>query len=316
MNKIPIIVIGGPTASGKTALSIELAKLYDTEIISCDSMQIYKDMNIGTAKPDMAERDGIVHHMLDIIEPNEPYSVADFVIDAHKIAEEIYQKGKIPVAVGGTGLYINSLINDVDFREDDSDPQLRLELEEIEKEKGIDYLVEMLKSFDKVSAERIHKNNKRRIIRAIEFYKMTGVPISAHQEETKKKISRYNPCMMAIRWDMEKLYERIEKRVDIMIESGLLEEVKSLCEKGYTNAMLSMQGIGYKEIIEYLNGNVSLDEAIYNIKIGTRHYAKRQMTWFRKDERVNWISYDEDIMKKAKEIINAWEVRDGTLCNF
>ncbi len=306
MNKIPIIVIGGPTASGKTALSIELAKLYETEIISCDSMQIYKYMDIGTAKPDMKERDGIVHHMLDIIEPCVPYSVAEFVSDAHKVAEKIHQKGKVPVAVGGTGLYINSLINDVDFREDDSCPELRKELEQIEKEKGIDYLVDMLKSFDAVSAQRIHKNNKRRIIRAIEFYKMTGVPISEHQEETKRKISRYNPCMMAIKWDMQKLYERIEKRVDIMLDMGLIDEVRSLCDKGYTNSMLSMQGIGYKEIIAYLQGDVSLDEAIYNIKIGTRHYAKRQMTWFNKDERINWIKYDEDILKKAKKIINVW----------
>lgn len=306
MNKIPIIVIGGPTASGKTSLSIDLAKQFDTEIISCDSMQIYKYMNIGTAKPDMEERDGIVHHMLDIIEPYVPYSVAEFVSDTHKVTQKIYDKGKVPVLVGGTGLYINSLINDVDFREDDSSPELRKELEEIEKEKGIDYLVEMLKSFDRVSAERIHKNNKRRIIRAIEFYKMTGVPISEHQEETKKKISRYNPCMMAIKWDMQKLYERIEKRVDIMLDAGLIDEVKSLCEKGYTQSMLSMQGIGYKEIIAYLNGEVSLDEAIYNIKIGTRHYAKRQMTWFNKDERVNWIRYDEDILKRANEIISEW----------
>lgn len=306
MNKIPIIVIGGPTASGKTSLSIELAKLFDSEIVSCDSMQIYKYMNIGTAKPDLEEREGIVHHMLDIIEPSTPYSVADFVMDAHKVIENIREKGRVPVAVGGTGLYINSLINDIDFREDDSDPELRKELEQIEKEKGIDYLVDMLKSFDKVSAERIHKNNKRRIIRAIEFYKMTGVPISAHQEETKKKVSRYNPCMMAIKWDMQKLYERIEKRVDIMLGSGLVDEVKLLCDKGYTESMLSMQGIGYKEIIAYLKGEVSLDEAVYNIKIGTRHYAKRQMTWFNKDERVTWINYDEDILKKAQEIINDW----------
>ena len=306
MNKIPIIVIGGPTASGKTSLSIEIAKMLESEIVSCDSMQIYKYMNIGTAKPDMEERSGIVHHMLDIIEPDEPYSVADYVIDAHKAIEKINKKGKVPVAVGGTGLYINSLINDVDFRDDDSDMNLRKELEEIEKEKGIDYLVEMLKSFDAVSAERIHKNNKRRIIRAIEFYKMTGVPISEHQEETTKKVSRYNPCMMAIKWDMQKLYERIEKRVDIMLDAGLVDEVKGLCEKGYADSMLSMQGIGYKEIIAYLNGEVSLDEAIYNIKIGTRHYAKRQMTWFNKDERINWIKYDEDILKKAKEIISSW----------
>ena len=174
MNKIPIIVIGGPTASGKTSLSIALAKQFGTEIVSCDSMQIYKYMDIGTAKPDMEERDGIVHHMLDIIEPNEPYSVADYVLDAHEVIEQINNKGKVAVAVGGTGLYINSLVNDVDFREDDSDMNLRKELEEIEKEKGIDYLVEMLKAFDPISAERIHKNNKRRIIlkRTIESNKI------------------------------------------------------------------------------------------------------------------------------------------------
>lgn len=302
MSKIPIIVIGGPTASGKTSLSIEIAKKLNSEIISCDSMQIYKYMDIGTAKPDMEEREGIIHHMLDIIEPDTPYSVADFVLKAHEIAGEIYKKNKIPVAVGGTGLYINSLINDIDFLENDTDMNLRKELEAMD----IDYLVKMLSEFDEVSAQRIHKNNKRRIIRAIEFYKMTSIPISEHQEETKKKESRYNPCMLAIKWDMQKLYERIEKRVDIMIDSGLIDEVKKLCDMGYTKQMLSMQGIGYKEIIAYLKGEVSLDEAIYNIKIGTRHYAKRQMTWFNKDKRVNWINYDEDILNSAMKVIDSW----------
>lgn len=304
MDKIPIIVIGGPTASGKTSLSIELARLLNTEIISCDSMQIYKYMNIGTAKPTEEEKCGIVHHMLDIIEPNCPFSVAEFVPMAHSAAEEIRKKGKIPVAVGGTGLYIKSLIDDIDFRSDDTHPEIRKELEELEKKKGIDYLVDILKGFDPVSAERIHKNNKRRIIRAIEFYKATGIPISEHQEETKKKISRYKPCMMAVRWDMQRLYERIEQRVDIMLKSGLVDEVKSLCDMGYTDSMLSMQGIGYKEIIAYLNGSVSLDEAIYNIKLGTRHYAKRQMTWFNKEERINWIDYDSDILYEAKKLIS------------
>lgn len=304
MDKIPIIVIGGPTASGKTALSVEIARMLDTEIISCDSMQIYKYMNIGTAKPTEEEKCGIVHHMLDIIEPDHPFSVADFVPMAHSAAAEIHQKGKIPVAVGGTGLYIKSLINDIDFRSDDTHPEIRKELEKLEKKKGIDCLVDILKGFDPVSAERIHKNNKRRIIRAIEFYRATGIPISEHQEETKKKISRYKPCMLAIRWDMQELYERIEKRVDIMLEDGLVEEVRGLCDMGYTDSMLSMQGIGYKEIIAYLNGYASLDEAVGNIKLGTRHYAKRQMTWFNKEERINWIDYDSDILYEAKKLIS------------
>lgn len=303
MKKIPLIVIGGPTASGKTALSIEIAKQKNAEIVSADSMQIYKYMNIGTAKPDKLEQGGIKHHLIDEIEPNVSFSVADYVDIAHKKIKEITKKGKNTVVVGGTGLYINSLVNDVDFLENDSDLKIREELQQVAKEKGIDYLVDELRKFDPLSAEKIHKNNERRIIRAIEFYKMTGVPISRHQAETKKKISRYTPCMMAIKWDMEKLYERTDKRVDIMLESGLVDEVKGLIDRGYNKDMVSMQGIGYKEIIEYLNGETSLDEAIEKIKLGTRHYAKRQMTWFRRDDRINWIDYKDDILKRATEIL-------------
>lgn len=301
--KIPVIVIGGPTASGKTALSIELAKSYDTEIVSADSMQIYKFMNIGTAKPDAVERGGIVHHLMDIINPDEVFSVAQYVDLAHSTIADIHKKNRIPIVIGGTGLYINSLIDDVDFMENDGDITIREELQKKVDSEGVDVLVEELRSFDAISAEKIHKNNVRRIIRAIEFYKMTGVPISEHQAQTKKKVSRYNPCMMAIRWDMQKLYERIEKRVDIMIKEGLIDEVKSLCDMGYENAMLSMQGIGYKEVLEYLRGEISMDEAIYKIKLGTRHYAKRQMTWFRRDERICWIDYDSDIINDAKRIL-------------
>lgn len=306
MDKIPLIVVAGPTASGKTALSIEIAKKKNAEIVSADSMQIYKYMNIGTAKPDIKEQDGIKHHLIDEIEPDVSFSVADYVAVAHKKIEEITKKGKNTVVVGGTGLYINSLVNDVDFLENDSDTKIREELQEIAREKGIDYLVEELRKFDPESAQKIHKNNERRIIRAIEFYKMTGIPISVHQEETKKKISRYLPCMMAIKWDTEKLYQRIDKRVDIMIADGLIDEVKGLIEKGYKKEMISMQGIGYKEIIEYLNGETTLDEAIDKIKLGTRHYAKRQMTWFRRDERINWIDYNDDILKRATEILEEY----------
>ncbi len=308
MNKIPIIVIGGPTASGKTSLSIELAKAYNAEIVSADSMQIYKYMNIGTAKPDMDERDGIVHHLMDIVTLDVSFSVAEYVKLAHEKIAEIRDRGKNVIIIGGTGLYINSLVDDVDFTENDSDTKIREELSKTAEEKGVDVLVEELKTFDPVSAERIHKNNVRRIIRAIEFYRMTGVPISVHQEETKKKESRYSPCMMAIKWDMPKLYERIEKRVDIMIENGLINEVRELLEKGYTKDMTSMQGIGYKELIEYFSGECTFPEAVDKIKLGTRHYAKRQMTWFRRDERINWINYNEDILKKAKEITDKFLV--------
>lgn len=308
MNKIPLIVIAGATASGKTALSIELAKAYNAEIVSADSMQIYKYMNIGTAKPDKEERDGIHHHLIDIVTPDVPFSVAQYVNEAHSVIKDIRSKGKNVFVVGGTGLYINSLVDDIDFFENDTDTSIRDELTHIFENEGADALFEMLREIDPVSAEKIHKNNVRRVIRAIEFYKMTGIPISHHQAETKKKQSRYSPCIIAIRWDMEKLYERIEKRVDIMMKKGLLEEVEKLLKMGYTGDMISMQGIGYKEIIEYLSERCTLSEAIDKIKIGTRHYAKRQMTWFRRDERIHWIDYNEDILNKAKEILNEYYV--------
>jgi len=306
VEKIPVIVIGGATASGKTALSVEIAKEYNAEIVSADSMQIYRYMDIGTAKPTEQEKCGIAHHMIDIVSPDESFSVADYVSRAHEVISDITKRGKNPLVIGGTGLYINSLINDIDFLENDGDEDIRKELLKLCEEQGVDVLVEMLSEFDPISAQKIHKNNVRRIIRAIEFYKMTGVPISQHQEETRKKESRYAPCMMAIRWDMKKLYERIEKRVDIMMSDGLVDEVKNLIEKGYTAELTSMQGIGYKEIIGYLSGEYSLDEAVEKIKTGTRHYAKRQMTWFRRDERIHWIDYDEDILKRAKEILKMY----------
>ena len=306
MKKTQLIVIGGATASGKTSLSIELAREYNAEIVSADSMQIYKYMDIGTAKPDMEERQGIVHHMIDIVNPMNGFSVAEYVKMAHEVISDITKRGKNAIVVGGTGLYINSLVNDVDFGENDNDMSVREELEELSEEKGIDYLVNMLLEFDPVSAQKIHKNNAKRIIRAIEFYRLTGVPISEHQAETKKKESRYNPCMLAIRWDMQKLYERIEKRVDIMAQNRLVDEVLSLLKMGCTPDMLSMQGIGYKEILEHLSGSISLEEAYDKIKLNTRHYAKRQMTWFRRDERINWIDYDTDILNNARKILDAY----------
>lgn len=303
MKKIPVIVICGPTASGKTALSIEIAKKYNGEIVSADSMQIYKYMNIGTAKPDSTERDGIAHHMLDIVAPQESYSVAEYTEEAHRVIEDITSRGKTAVITGGTGLYINSLIDDVDFLENDSDTSIRNELQKIADEQGADVLVRELKSIDPASAEKIHKNNLRRIIRAIEFYKMTGIPISEHQAKTKEKESRYLPCMLAIKWDMKRLYERIEQRVDKMLENGLFDEVEQLMKNGCTPQMQSMQGIGYKETVEFLEGKISLDETISKIKQDTRHYAKRQMTWFRRDERIHWIDAESDIVNEAETIL-------------
>ena len=310
MQKIPITVIAGPTASGKTSLSIELAKRYNGEIVSCDSMQIYRFMNIGTAKPDKEEMSQIVHHMIDILNPDEAFSVAEYVKSAHEVIADIKNRGKNVFIAGGTGLYINSLVDDVDFCENDSDTTIRNELERLLQECGIDYLVDELRRFDPVSAEKIHKNNTRRIIRAIEFYKMTGIPISVHQAQTKKKESRYNPLIMAIKTDMSVLYERIEKRVDIMVEAGLIDEVKTLCDMGYKNAMLSMQGIGYKEVIEHLNGEISLDDAIAKIKLATRHYAKRQMTWFRRDKRICWLDASADVLEQAIQIYEKWNEKE------
>ena len=267
-------------------------------------MQIYRYMDIGTAKPTIEERCGIAHHMIDIINPDEKFSVAQYVDAAHKLAEEISSREKLPIVVGGTGLYIKSLVDDVDFLENDNDTSIRNELEKTASEKGIDFLVDELKSFDPTSAERIHKNNVRRIIRAIEFYRMTGIPISAHQEKTKKKESRYFPVMMAIDTNRAELYNKINMRVDMMIEQGLVDEVKRLCDMGYANAMLSMQGIGYKEILEYLRGEASLDETTEKIKLGTRHYAKRQLTWFNRDERITWIPYGDNLFEQAAELLS------------
>jgi len=295
MDKIPVIVICGPTASGKTALSIEIAKHLESEIVSADSMQIYKYMDIGSAKPDMDEREGIVHHMMDIIEPTQNYSVAEYAQNAHKIIYDIYSRGKIPVMVGGTGLYINSVINDVDFAEGDCDEKLRNELTDLAKNEGVEKLHNMLREIDEKAAEAIHMNNVKRVIRAIEFYKLNGKKISEHSELGKEKESRYRPLMLDILWDREALYERINRRVDIMFDMGLVDEVKKLLDMGCTSDMTSMQGIGYKETVSYIKGEKTFEEVSEEIKQSSRRYAKRQLTWFRRDERI--IHLDPDKIK-------------------
>ncbi len=292
MKKIPLIVVGGPTASGKTALAIELAKALDGEIVSADSMQIYKYMDIGTAKPTADELKECPHHLIGFREPDCDFSVADYTELAHKTIADITARGKVAIMCGGTGLYINSVVNDVDFGEYENDYELRKSLDELAKKDGAGVLLDMLAEFDPVSAKRLHPNNVKRIIRAIEFYKVSGVPISKHQERTKLKESRYDATMFLINHNREVLYDRINRRVDIMISDGLVDEVRSIMNMGYSRDLNSMQGIGYKEMIAYLENEISLADAVDMIKQNSRRYAKRQLTWFRRDDRINMLSPD------------------------
>lgn len=304
MEKIPVLVIAGPTASGKTALAVELAKKYNGEVVSADSMQIYKRMDIGTAKPDKAEMAGVVHHMIDIAEPEDSFSVADYVDMAHKVIADIVSRKKLPIVAGGTGLYINSLIDDADFSKAPSNDAIKDELYELFEKEGAEPLLEMLKEVDPVSYERIHPNNIKRVIRAIEFYRTNKRPISEQSDENQKKDSRYNPLMLMINPKREVLYERIEKRVDIMIERGLIDEVKRLSAEGLTKKNQSMQGIGYKEVLEYLNGFMTMSEMIRILKRNSRRYAKRQFTWFKRDPRM--INIENDLLFEAAGEIDKW----------
>ncbi len=301
--KIPVIVVAGPTASGKTDLAIDIALAVGGEIVCADSMQIYKYMDIGTAKATPDERKKCPHYLLDFVDPRMEFSVADYVGVCHTRIADIVSRGKIPVMCGGTGLYINSVIDDVEFGEYENDQALREELRTIAEAEGGEKLIEILREFDPVSAERLHPNNLKRVIRAIEFYKVSGIPISEHQEETKKKESRYDPVMFMIDHDREVLYERINKRVDIMMNAGLIDEVKGLLDMGLTRDLNSMQGIGYKEMASYLSGEITLNDATEMIKQNSRHYAKRQLTWFRRDERIVNLN-PETAFDDAMKIIN------------
>ncbi len=304
MAKIPVIAVCGPTASGKTALAVEIALAVGGEVVSADSMQIYKYMDIGSAKPDMAERRGVCHHMMDIIEPTVRFSVADYAAMAHDVIADIYNRGRMPVIAGGTGLYINSVIDDAIFFDNDTDDNLRCCLFDIAKEKGEQYLHDMLREIDPKAADAIHKNNVKRVVRAIEFCRMNNELFSKHSEEDKKRESRYTPLMLDILWEREVLYDRINRRVDIMYEAGLVSEVKRLLEMGCDEGMTSMQGIGYKETIRYIKGECTLADAMDEVKLATRRYAKRQLTWFRRDERIVHLkpeSMTEDGIRLAKE---------------
>ena len=297
--KKPLIILTGPTAVGKTKASIGLAKALNGEIISADSMQVYKHMDIGSAKIRPEEMQGIKHYLIDELEPDEEFHVVRFQEMAKKALEEIYAKNKIPIVVGGTGFYIQALLYDIDFTENEEDTEYRKELEQLAAEKGADVLHDMLREVDPESAEAIHANNVKRVIRALEFHKQTGGKISEHNEQERAKSSPYDFCYFVLNDERERLYERINLRIDQMLDDGLVEEVMSLKDQGYTKEMVSMQGLGYKEVLDYLNGNCTLEEAIYILKRDTRHFAKRQLTWFRRERDVIWVSknehnYDED----------------------
>lgn len=297
--KKPLVILTGPTAVGKTALSIKLASEIGGEIISADSMQVYRQMDIGSAKIKPEEMGGIPHHLIDILEPEEEFNVCLFEKLALEAMEQIYERGHIPVVVGGTGFYIQALLYQIDFTEEETDTAYRDKLWQLGEEKGSHYLHELLRKVDPESAEEIHENNRKRMIRALEFYENCGKPISTHNKEQRQKTSAYNSCYFVLTDDRKKLYERIESRVDQMLSKGLVDEVRTLKERGCNASMVSMQGLGYKEILEYLDGRCSLLEAVEKIKKETRHFAKRQLTWFRREKDVIWLdkqafAYDED----------------------
>lgn len=287
-----IVIVAGPTASGKTACGIEIAKRLNGEIISADSMQIYKHMDIGSAKPTLEEMDGIPHHMIDVVSPDEEFSVALFRELSEKLIDDITSRGKLPIIVGGTGLYINSITYPLDFTDVAYDLEYREHLEKLAIEKGNQYIHEMLKDIDYESYERIHPNNTKRVIRALEVYKNTGKPISLYQKESQKRDIDYNVAYIGLTMDRAKLYDRINKRVDKMFDMNLVGEVKNLLEMGYNKNMNSMQGIGYKEVIDYINGLYTLTEVKDIIKQSSRRYAKRQLTWFRRESRIHWVNID------------------------
>lgn len=297
--KKPLIILAGPTAVGKTSLSIRLAHAVGGEIVSADSMQVYRHMDIGSAKIRPEEQEGIPHYLIDCLEPEEPFHVAAFQKLAREAMERIWENGHIPIVTGGTGFYIRALVYDTDFTEEPSAPRIRKELENLAKEQGPEALHEELAKVDAASAKAIHPHNVKRVVRALEYYRLNGKPISLHNEEERKKASPYQFAYFVLNDERRHLYERIDRRVDQMMEQGLLEEVKRLKDRGLSRDMVSMQGLGYKELLAYLDGECTLEEAVRILKRDTRHFAKRQLTWFKREEDVIWIfrpdyNYDEE----------------------
>lgn len=302
--KRPLIILTGPTAVGKTSLSLSLAKELDGEIVSADSMQVYRYMDIGTAKIREEERQGIPHHLIDVLDPWEDFNVVRFQKMAREALEEIWERGHIPIVTGGTGFYIQALLYDIHFTENNEDSSLRKDLENYARENGAEALHSRLEEVDEKAASQIHFNNVKRVIRALEFYYQTGKKMSEHNEEERKRTSPYDFKYFVLNDEREHLYAGINRRVDLMMEEGLVEEVRKLKEMGCDSAMVSMQGLGYKEILSHLEGEYTLDEAVYKIKRDTRHFAKRQITWFKRERDVIWLhkpdyDYDETKIREA-----------------
>lgn len=285
----PLVILAGPTAVGKTELSIRLAKRINGAIISADSMQVYKYMDIGSAKIMPDEMEGVKHYLIDELDPSDEFNIVRFQQMAKDALKEIYANGQIPIVAGGTGFYIQALLYDIDFTHQDSDEAFRKEMSDYAAEYGAEALHEKLKEIDPVSYKTIHANNTKRVIRALEYYRMTGQPISAHNEQEHQKVSPYNFAYFVLTDDRKHLYDRIDYRVDLMMKKGLVDEVKNLYDMGYHKDMVSMQGLGYKELLSYLDGECSLEEAVYIIKRETRHFAKRQLTWFRRERDAIWL---------------------------
>lgn len=299
--KEPLIVLTGPTAVGKTALSVALAKAVNGEIISADSIQVYKYMDIGSAKIKPEEMQGIKHYLIDEIEPDKEFNVMLFQKYANEYIRQIRKKGKLPIIVGGTGFYIQAVLYGINFTEHETDTSYRDELMQLSNENGPEFLYARLKAVDPEYADTVHANNKKRVIRALEYYKQTGQKFSAHNEEQRENDSPYNFAYFVLTDERERLYKRIEQRIDMMLEEGLVDEVRGLLDKGYTKDLVSMQGLGYKEIAAYLEGEMSLYEAVCVLKRDTRHFAKRQLTWFRREKEVTFIdkaasNYDDDVI--------------------
>ena len=289
----PLIILTGPTAVGKTELSLSLARAVNGEIISADSMQVYQNMDIGSAKIRPEEMGQVPHHLIDILDPREPFDVVTFQKLAKEAVSQIHQRDRIPILTGGTGFYIQSVVYDIDFTEADSDDTFRKHLETLAADKGGEFLHQMLKEQDPQAAEQIHPRNVKRVIRALEFYRQTGTRISEHNEEQRRKFSPYQFLYLVLNDKREHLYQRIDARVDQMMRDGLLEEVQKLRDMGCTKDMTSMKGLGYKELLAYLDGEYPLEEAVRILKRDTRHFAKRQLTWFRRERDVTWIQKDE-----------------------
>lgn len=308
MKNKPLVIISGATAVGKTELSIRLAQMINGEIISADSMQVYKNFNIGTAKASVEEMKGIKHYLIDELDADEEFSVYEFKIRAEKYINKILSEGKIPIIVGGTGFYIQSVLYGIDFSEEESDAEYRQQLEDIVHEKGKAFLHDMLIQVDPVSAQKIHENDLKRVIRALDYYHENKCPISEHNHTQQQKEAAYDHAYFVLNRDRQTIYDRINKRVDIMISNGLVEEVMSLIAGGISPDSIAMQGLGYKETVRYINGEISLDRLSELIKLGTRHFAKRQITWFKRERDVNWLNYEDysntdDMLNKMIEIL-------------